>query len=754
MHFDIIHAADPRFPGGTSSALRAELKAADRFGLSCAFIPFVGRRGPLIGGFERRTAKLIDELGVPWLTGEEIVTCDVLFAHHPQVFEHMPAASVNIRPRHVVCVAHHPPFDGAWAPQYETAIVQRNLERLFGAPVSFAPVGPKVRQQFEKLVGEKPRLLRHDLWNMIDMADWQDRRRPPPERSAVLGRHSRADPLKWPDTQDDLLAAYPDAKHLSIEVLGGVPEAIRPWIGANGNILPYADDGVCEFLSRLDFYVYFHSRRWVEAFGLGITEAMASGLVTIIDPCHADLFGEGAIYTDVRDVAAEIDRLISSPASYAEQSALARKVAAERFSIETYPARMAELYDDLELPSLPALNAARIAKLRRQTAASVSVTEQPAGAPRHASRKRVLFVATNGIGLGHITRLMAIAERMSPDIEPIFFTRSAGSALIAMRGHAVDYIPWAVKVGVTDDSWNIAYAQELLAAIESMDIAAVVFDGTYPFPGLVNVASARPDLSWVWVRRALWVRGQALSDELQSCFDMIIEPGEYAHDEDRGPTTDMPGQVAAVSPILLNDPGSGLCRTDAAARLGVDPKRFTVAIQLGSQRNFDFEDLPDLIIKDLIRRDIQVVRINHPLAPPIGEEIPGVVRRSLYPLSDCLSAVDLMITNASYNSFHECVFGGIPAIFVPNEAPEMDDQNLRATYAHSTHVGLRLRASELGRVSQTIDIALSQDFREELRRRSARLEFINGGHEAARLIEQLVFSVRADAPLHAALARV
>ncbi|RJG45626.1 glycosyltransferase [Mesorhizobium sp. DCY119] len=754
MHFDIIHAADPRFPGGTSSALRAELKAADRFGLSCAFIPFVGRRGPLIGGFERRTAKLIDELGVPWLTGEEIVTCDVLFAHHPQVFEHMPAASVNIRPRHVVCVAHHPPFDGAWAPQYETAIVQRNLERLFGAPVSFAPVGPKVRQQFEKLVGEKPRLLRHDLWNMIDMADWQDRRRPPPERDATLGRHSRADPLKWPDTQDDLLAAYPDAKHLSIEVLGGVPEAIRPWIGANWNVLPYADDGVCEFLSRLDFYVYFHSRRWVEAFGLGIAEAMASGLVTIVDPCHADLFGEGAIYTDVRDVAAEIDRLISSPASYAAQSTLARKAAAERFSIETYPARMAELYDDLELPSLPALNAARIAKLRRQTAASVSVTEQPAGARRHASKKRVLFVATNGIGLGHITRLMAIAERMSPDIEPIFFTRSAGSALIAMRGHAVDYIPWAVKVGVTDDSWNIAYAQELLAAIESMDIAAVVFDGTYPFPGLVNVASARPDLSWVWVRRALWVRGQALSDELQSCFDMIIEPGEYAHDEDRGPTTDMPGQVAAVSPILLNDPGSGLCRTDAAARLGVDPKRFTVAIQLGSQRNFDFEDLPDLIIKDLIRRDIQVVRINHPLAPPIGDETPGVVRRSLYPLSDCLSAIDLMITNASYNSFHECVFGGIPAIFVPNEAPEMDDQHLRATYAHSTHVGLRLRASELGRVSQTIDIALSQDFREELRRRSARLEFINGGHEAARLIEQLVFSVRADAPLHAALARV
>ena len=129
------------------------------------------------------------------------------------------------------------------------------------------------------------------------------------------------------------------------------------------------------------------------------------------------------------------------------------------------------------------------------------------------------------------------------------------------------------------------------------------------------------------------------------------------------------------------------------------------------------------------------------------------MRRSLYPVSDYLGAIDLMVTNAGYNSFHECVYGGVPAIFVPNESPEMDDQHLRATYAYASGLGLRLRASELSRVRAIGDIAMSDDFRRELRRRSARLTFIDGAAEAAEAIEQLVFSVRANGPLHESLAR-
>ena len=40
-----------------------------------------------------------------------------------------------------------------------------------------------------------------------------------PRDIAVIGRHSRNDPLKWPDTETEVRGAYPDAPNIKIKVL-------------------------------------------------------------------------------------------------------------------------------------------------------------------------------------------------------------------------------------------------------------------------------------------------------------------------------------------------------------------------------------------------------------------------------------------------------------------------------------------------------------------------------------------------------
>jgi hypothetical protein len=752
MHFDIVHAADPRFQGGTSSALRAELKAARRWELNCGLLPFLGPQRSPVGAFDSRTAAAIEQSNIDWLTGSEQATCDILLAHHPAVFERMPLSPVRLRPRRVVCVVHHPLFNGQHVQQYDPAVVERVLDRLFGAPVLFAPVGPKVRSQYEGLGPHGPKLLRHDLWNMVDLAEWTQHRRKAPAGAITLGRHTRADAMKWPDSAGDLRAAYPERADFNIKVLGGVPDAVQLWIGSNWEIRAFGASNVPDFLTRLEFYVYFHSKHWVEAFGLCAAEAMASGLVTVLDPSFKDLFEEGAAYCDIAETADVIERFMASPHAYVEQSNAARELVRRKFAIDRYPERMGRLYDDLELPAPSALKNSRTTVTGFSNGSDAEDRAVRSPARLLGQRRRILFVATNGIGLGHITRLMAIAERMSEDVDPIFFTRSAGAALVFARGHAVDYIPCGLAMGVTDQSWNRAYAQELLSAVEAFDVSAVVFDGNKPFPGLTAVAQSRPDIAWVWIRRALWRVDHAFNPDAQGAFDMVIEPGEFAHDEDHGPTRDLPGAVA-VSPLLLLDPGSGLPRCEAAAKLAVDPNRFTVAVQLGSQRNFNFAALPELIFAGLERRGVQTVQILNPLARPCREDRLRVPSRSLYPLAECFAAIDLLVTNAGYNSFHESIFGGVPSIFVPNEAPEMDDQHLRAVYAQSAGLGLCLRHSELNRVEASLDLALSEPFQAEVRRRSKRLGFVNGAVDAAKAIEQLVFSIRADRPLHASIAR-
>src|SRR5690242_10365313 len=119
MRFDIVHAADPRFRGGTSSALRTEIIAASRFGVTSALLPFIGIGNGNVRVFDLRTAETIERLSVPSLTGEEEVEADLVLAHHPFVFERMPSLPIRLKTKCVVCVVQHPPFDGDWIPEYD-----------------------------------------------------------------------------------------------------------------------------------------------------------------------------------------------------------------------------------------------------------------------------------------------------------------------------------------------------------------------------------------------------------------------------------------------------------------------------------------------------------------------------------------------------------------------------------------------------------------------------------------------------------
>src|SRR5262249_38942453 len=150
------------------------------------------------------------------------------------------------------------------------------------------------------------------------------RKRPPPGQTAVLGRHSRPARAKWPDQPQELQAGYPDRSNLTVKALGGVPPEVQPWLGSNWQLLPFSEDGA-GFLSTLDFYVYFHGKQWVEAFGVSIAEAMASGVVTILDPSYEPLFEGGAIYAQAAGTLDVIKHLLASPQEYVRQSEAGRK---------------------------------------------------------------------------------------------------------------------------------------------------------------------------------------------------------------------------------------------------------------------------------------------------------------------------------------------------------------------------------------------------------------------------------------------
>ena len=51
-----------------------------------------------------------------------------------------------------------------------------------------------------------------------------------------------------------------------------------------------------------------------------------------------------------------------------------------------------------------------------------------------ADRPRILFTTSNGTGLGHLTRSMAIARRLGDEVEPLFLTLSAAAPVVEADG--------------------------------------------------------------------------------------------------------------------------------------------------------------------------------------------------------------------------------------------------------------------------------------------------------------------------------
>ena len=80
---------------------------------------------------------------------------------------------------------------------------------------------------------------------------------------------------------------------------------------------------------------------------------MASAVLTILDPSYETLFEDGAIYTEPAGTLGVIDRLLGAPEEYARQAEAGRELVARKFSIDTYPRRLKDLYAALDLPSRP-----------------------------------------------------------------------------------------------------------------------------------------------------------------------------------------------------------------------------------------------------------------------------------------------------------------------------------------------------------------------------------------------------------------
>ena len=308
---DIAVIAEPRFSGGSASALIADVHAFRHLGARVGLLPvtsafFAGAQDQP----NEQVLALADHDDVVLLGGRGPIRCEIAFFHHPLTFDFPIEEACAITADHALLVAHHPPFRGDGSLEYDPLSVVSRVALNFGIRPVFAPVSGAVRRQLRSFAPLLP-LSAVDWVNIFDPTDWMPKRPAFDGNTRTLGRHSRPDMLKWPDTRQEIEGALSHGPNWQTSVMG-CPEDELQALGvaiSDWQILPFNSVPVSDFLEGLDAFVYHYSTRWVEAFGRTIVEALLMERPCILDPRLEPTFGDLAHYAkpgEVRDRLAHI----------------------------------------------------------------------------------------------------------------------------------------------------------------------------------------------------------------------------------------------------------------------------------------------------------------------------------------------------------------------------------------------------------------------------------------------------------------
>lgn len=344
-------------------------------------------------------------------------------------------------------------------------------------------------------------------------------------------------------------------------------------------------------------------------------------------------------------------------------------------------------------------------------------------------KKTILFVVVNGAGLGHLTRGLAVArqiKKINSDYDIIFLTTSLATEVIREAGFMFYYLPTKTLVPVSGQTWNDYLTDQLQAIIRFHRPIALLYDGAYPYGGLIGGLKSVYPLKSIWIRRQSYKEDKYSS--LEKYFDLILIPKETSQDQiEERPRTKI------CEPIIYLEKEEAHPREQIRSALGLTESKRLIYIQLGAGRINEIEPLIDESISYLLKQENNYVLLGESI---IGKHYEKTNERVIvlrnYPNAQYFKALDAAISAAGYNTFHELLYFGVPTLFIPNLNTTIDSQEARAHLAATQGAALSMLPTELNKLPQKIDQLLSTA--PNLATNAKTLVNTNGSHQAAQTI--------------------
>jgi UDP-N-acetylglucosamine--N-acetylmuramyl-(pentapeptide) pyrophosphoryl-undecaprenol N-acetylglucosamine transferase len=322
-------------------------------------------------------------------------------------------------------------------------------------------------------------------------------------------------------------------------------------------------------------------------------------------------------------------------------------------------------------------------------------------------RKNALILfPTNGVGFGHFTRMYSVAREMrkqDPNMEIIFFTTMPTLHIPYLDNFATYHLSGRYKHrDMNSSTWNMIVEEMLTIVLETHNPKYFIFDGAFPYRGMLNSIYGRNEIYKIWMRRGMFRKGSKIPVDSIDYFDLIVHPGDAIDIED----SDLNHSVSTlkIPPITLMNDDELLSRQQSRGRLNLPLDSSVTYVQLGAGQINE--------IDSEIRMTIDALLQHHNMHIVLGESMLGkrfdfsderVHLLRDYPNSIYFNAFDYAVQAGGYNSFHEMRSLGIPTLFFPNMNTGMDDQLARCRIAEDEKWGIVLEKRNEHTVKSSIE---------------------------------------------------
>lgn len=356
---------------------------------------------------------------------------------------------------------------------------------------------------------------------------------------------------------------------------------------------------------------------------------------------------------------------------------------------------------------------------------------------------RVAFYAVNGLGLGHVTRLVSIAralKRLTSDLEVLFLTSSEADGVIFKEGFAAVKLPSKSireQVGLQKTRYLKLVQTVTWTALSAFDPDVLVVD-TYPtgsFEELIPVLRWRQKNVFVFREQRPDAAGAELVQATLPLYDKVIVP----HDDVAavGPVPE-PRKLVPVGPILIRERGE--LPTAAAARRSLNLPADETLVYASFGGGGDPDGARALSLTHEVVSALPGHRLVVGVGPLMRHALPDLPGATLltgrYPALDFLPAFDVAVTAAGYNAVHELLFAGVPSVFVPFPRV-LDDQEKRAQAIAAAGAGLAVAPLTKDGLAKAVREVLETGRRKELAKRARAFVAKNGAEAAAKAILEL-----------------